>query len=61
MSDRFCLTPLEAAEMAGIEINDVVSIARSEDGIAIEVDGHFRIDPDALTDYLGRDLFRAAA
>jgi hypothetical protein len=48
MLDAYCVTALEAAEMAGIELDQMMRIARKFPGVAINVDGAWRVDPKAL-------------
>lgn len=61
MRDTYCLTALEAAEMVGIELSELLRIAASKTGIAIEVDGAWRVDLAALTQVLHQDDLRHAA
>ena len=49
MQDAFCLTALEAAEMLGIELNEMMRIAASDAAVAIKVGDAWRVDPSALT------------
>ena len=61
MEEDFCLTGLEAAEMAGIELAELMRIAESEAGVAIEVDGAWRVDLNALSQIMYQDDLRQAA
>jgi hypothetical protein len=61
MKDTYCLTAFEAAEMVGIDFSEIVRIATSENDIAINVGGAWRVDLVALTQSLNQDGLRRAA
>lgn len=62
MGDRFCITLLEAAEMNGFTTNEMRILVDRHADIASNVNGAWRIDPDALTAVLGAsDAFLQAA
>ena len=62
MGDRFCLTMLEAAEMAGFTANEMQILVERHADIAVTVDGAVRIDPDAFNAALdGAAFFKQAA
>ncbi|MEO9900650.1 MULTISPECIES: hypothetical protein [Alphaproteobacteria] len=48
MSDRFCLTLLEAAEMNGFTTSEMLILVDRHTDIAANANGAWRIDPDAL-------------
>jgi hypothetical protein len=61
MQDIYCLTALEAAEMVGIELPEMMRIAASQTDVAINVGGAWRVDLAALTQALNQDGLRRAA
>lgn len=48
MQEAFCLTAMEAAEMAGIELDEMMRVAASDPAVAIKVGDAWRVDPAAL-------------
>jgi len=62
MQGAYCLTVLEAAEMAGIRIEEMMQIAANETGVAVKAGDAWRVDFDALGAALaGRSGMRKAA
>jgi hypothetical protein len=61
MHELFCLTALEAAEVMGVDLSEVMAIAANQDGVAVKVGDAWRIDPAALTQVLRQDGLRHAA
>ena len=53
MGDRFCITLLEAAEMNGFTNSEMRILVDRHASIAANVNGAWRIDPDALKSVLG--------
>ena len=52
MGDRFCLTLLEAAEMNGFTNSEMRVLVDRHENIAANVNGAWRVDPDALKSIL---------
>lgn len=52
MGDRFCVTLLEAAEMNGFTASEMRVLVDRHASIAANVNGAWRIDPDALKSVL---------
>jgi hypothetical protein len=48
MLNAYCLTAREAAEMAGLEPEEMLRIAKNHPSVAVNVDGAWRVDPQAL-------------
>ncbi|MEQ8335404.1 hypothetical protein [Nisaea sp.] len=48
MGDRFCLTLLEAAEMNGFTTSEMLILVDRHTSIAVNANGAWRVDPDAL-------------
>ena len=48
MVGSYCLTALEAAEMAGIELDEMMLMIANERGVGIQVGDAWRVDPNAL-------------
>lgn len=61
MHEAYCLTALEAAEMAGIELSEMMRIAANQTGVAVKVGDAWRVDPAALNQVLRQDGMRRAA
>ena len=61
MHDAYCLTAIEAAEMAGIELSEMMRIAANETGVAVKAGDAWRVDLSALTQALGQRGLRHAA
>jgi hypothetical protein len=61
MHEAYCLTALEAAEMAGIELSELMRIAANQSGIAVKVGDTWRVDPTALAQLTRQDDMRNAA
>jgi hypothetical protein len=61
MHEAYCLTALEAAEMAGIELSEMMRIAANRAGIAVKVGDAWRVDPAALAQATRLDGLRHAA
>jgi len=61
MQQAYCLTALEAADMAGIELEDVMRTIAGHPSVAIQVGDAWRVDLDALFGALGsRGIAQAA-
>ncbi len=61
MSDNFCLTALEAAEVAGIDLAELTRVIEANSDVAVEVAGNLRVDADALFRAIGAPVFAQAA
>jgi|GEM_PF-1319426 hypothetical protein len=62
MQESYCLTALEAAEMAGIEMEEMMQVAANETGVAVKTGDAWRVDFNALSTALaGRSEIRKAA
>ena len=62
MQEAYCLTTLEAAEMAGIEMEEMMQVAANETGVAVKIGDAWRVDFGALSAALaGRSGIRKAA
>ena len=61
MQDVFCLTALEAAEMAGIELDEMMRIAAGDATVAVKVGDAWRVDPSALASAMNNGEMRQAA
>ena len=61
MQNVFCLTALEAAEMAGIELEEVMRIAADDATVAVKVGDAWRVDPSALAFAMNNGEMRKAA
>ena len=61
MSGTYCLTALEAAEMAGIELDELMALIAGDRRLAVQSGDSWRVDPDALHATLGRATFLKAA
>ena len=61
MHEAYCVTAREAAEMAGIELREVMGYIAGHAGIGIRVGDAWRVDPEQLTRALNIDLDRVAA
>ena len=61
MRDAFCLTALEAAEMAGIELDEMMRIAANVPAVAAKVGDAWRVDPTALDRVMRDGVMRNAA
>jgi hypothetical protein len=61
MSGTYCLTALEAAEMAGIELDELMALIAGDRRLAVQSGDSWRVDPNALHAALGRATFLKAA
>jgi hypothetical protein len=61
MHETYCLTALEAAEMAGVEISEIMRLAADESTVAVKVGDAWRVDPAALNQALRHGGMRRAA
>lgn len=61
MQDAFCVTALEAAEMTGIELDEMMRIAAAVPTVATKVGDAWRVDPTALNQVLRDGVMRNAA
>ena len=48
MRETYCLTALEAAEMAGIELDEVMRRIAERPGVGLRVGDSWRVDPAML-------------
>jgi hypothetical protein len=44
MQETYCLTALEAAEMAGIAMEEMMQVAANETGVAVKIGDAWRVD-----------------
>ena len=61
MHDAYCLTVREAAEMAGVEVKEVMSCIAFDTDVGNRVGDAWRVDPDRLASALNGKEHRAAA
>ena len=61
MPERYCLTVLEAAETANIDLEDLMAMIAANPAIAIRSDDNWRVDPDRLQQHRQNFALRQAA
>ncbi len=61
MREAYCLTALEAAEMAGIELDEVMRRIAERPGVGLRVGDAWRVDPAMLAMAAEPAGLRAAA
>jgi len=61
MRDAFCLTALEAVEMVGIELRELMALAENDGTVAIKVGDAWRVDPSALARAMNEGTLLQAA